>query len=128
MKEMMGLAEVDIELSNNERINGVFLKFEPPERLIHAIHTVVQGNPWFSFSLLKKLLHHQRQISNTHSSQLPVKRVLQIGGEYAGYGRLPSHKTELNLIASCQIRQITFPIVARNLPNLALFDYSMKLH
>lgn len=58
--------EVDVELSNNERINGAFLKFEPPERLIHAIHTIVQGNPWFSPSLLKKMLHQQQQISNTH--------------------------------------------------------------
>lgn len=58
--------EVDIELGNNERINGAFLKFEPPERLIHAIHAIAQGNPWFSPSLLKKMLHHQRQISNMH--------------------------------------------------------------
>lgn len=56
--------DVDIALSNDESINGALLKFEPPERLIEAIHTIVQGNPWFSPSLLKKMLHQQRLIAN----------------------------------------------------------------
>lgn len=56
--------DVDIALSNHERINGAFLKFEPPERLIEAIHTIVQGNPWFSPALLKKMLDQQRLIAN----------------------------------------------------------------
>ncbi len=55
---------VDFALSIYERINGAFLKFEPPERLIEAIHTIVQGNPWFSPALLKKMLDHQRLIAN----------------------------------------------------------------
>lgn len=56
--------DVDIALSNHERINGALLKFEPPERLIEAIHAIVQGDPWFSSSLLKKILYQQRQIAN----------------------------------------------------------------
>ncbi|PID84782.1 MAG: hypothetical protein CSB13_11370 [Chloroflexi bacterium] len=57
--------DVNIALSNHESINGALLKFEPPERLIDAIHTIVQGDPWFSPSLLKKMLHQQRLIANT---------------------------------------------------------------
>ncbi|VAW32380.1 hypothetical protein MNBD_CHLOROFLEXI01-723 [hydrothermal vent metagenome] len=56
--------DMEAKLLNHEDVDGGLLKSESPETLLNALHTIVQGNPWFSSSLLKIMRQNNQQESN----------------------------------------------------------------
>lgn len=69
--------EVYVRKMINTRVSGYLLKEEAPETVIHAIRAIMNGNTWFSRSVMEKLAHQpvEPQIS---PEQLLTERERQI--------------------------------------------------
>lgn len=58
-------------------ITGIMLKSETPDKLIEAIHTIMQGQPWFSATLIPRIMQPNiSELNELTDRELDVLKLL----------------------------------------------------